>query len=213
MKKTKAISFNTALLIVVIVIVAIMLIVFSFLKKPQSETKKPSSSSSNVSSKEDEVIQNIRNAFDAVREEFVVNQATIDGYQPSSFESNSDGVGEGTSLELKDFIISKLGDNVIDETEKTLVELNLDMFQKSEGEQIELINGYHVYLSSGEDENEKFITIVYKDDVFCHGMAYYNTENNLIIDKSNNLYPVLVAQIRLSQDDLSYYLEPVKSVK
>ena len=113
MKKTKAISFKTALLIVVIVIVAIMLIVFSFLKKPQSETKKPSSSSSNVSSKEDEVIQNIRNAFDAVREEFVVNQATIDGYQPSSFESNSDGVGEGTSLELKYFIISKLVDNLI----------------------------------------------------------------------------------------------------
>ena len=44
-------------------------------------------------------------------------------------------------------------------------------------------------------------------------MAHYDTENNLVIDKTNDTYPVLVAQIRLSNDDVAYYLEPVKSVK
>ena len=87
------------------------------------------------------------------------------------------------------------------------------MFIKDEGQVVELSDGYHVYLSNGEEENEKFITIVYKDSVFEHGMAHYDTENNLVIDKTNDTYPVLVAQIRLSNDDVAYYLEPVKSVK
>lgn len=81
------------------------------------------------------------------------------------------------------------------------------------GEKISALkDGYHVYLSVGEEENEKFITIIYKDSSFNHGMAHYNTENNLVIDSTGGIYPILVAQIRLSTDNASYYLEPVKSV-
>lgn len=208
MKKTKRISLKTAILIVILVIVAVAAIVLVNLKKVDNESEE---NSSNISTREAAIIQNIRNTFDSVREEFVVNTATIEGYNPTSCDIDSDGNGTGTAFDLKNLVVSKLGDNVIDETENALINLSLDMFEKEEGEQVELINGYHVYLSNGE-ENEKFITIVYKDDVFCHGMAHYDTQNNLVIDSSNNLYPVLVAQIRLSDDDLSYYLEPVKSI-
>ena len=208
MKKNKRISLKTAILIAVLVGLVILAIVFINLKHVNNESE---NDSSNISTREAAVIQNIRNTFDSVREEFVVNNATIEGYNPTSCDIDSDGNGTGTAFDLKNFVISKLGENVIDESGNTVVELNLDMFQKEEGQQIELINGYHVYLSNGEDD-EKFITIVYKDDVFCHGMAHYDTQNNLIIDSSNNLYPVLVAQIRLSENDLSYYLEPVKSI-
>ena len=208
MKKNKRISLKTAILIAVLVGLVILAIVFINLKHVNNESE---NDSSNISTREAAVIQNIRNTFDSVREEFVVNNATIEGYNPTSCDIDSDGNGTGTAFDLKNFVISKLGENVIDESGNTVVELNLDMFQKEEGQQIELINGYHVYLSNGEDD-EKFITIVYKDDVFCHGMAHYDTQNNLIIDSSNTLYPVLVAQIRLSENDLSYYLEPVKSI-
>lgn len=44
-------------------------------------------------------------------------------------------------------------------------------------------------------------------------MAYYDTENNITADTTDNLYPILVAQIRLSENDFSYYLEPMKSIK
>ena len=77
---------------------------------------------------------------------------------------------------------------------------------------MDITDGYHVYLSNGEVENEKFITIVYKDSTFCHGMAYYDTENNLVSDTTLAYFPVLVAQIRLTADDASYYLEPIKSI-
>ena len=111
-------------------------------------------------------------------------------------------------------IISSLGENTVDESKDNVIDhFSLDMFIKDEGQVVELSDGYHVYLSNGEEENEKFITIVYKDSVFEHGMAHYDTENNLVIDKTNDTYPVLVAQIRLSNDDVAYYLEPVKSVK
>lgn len=43
-------------------------------------------------------------------------------------------------------------------------------------------------------------------------MAYYDTENNLVVDTTYGTYPILVAQIRLTSNDASYYLEPIKSV-
>ena len=110
--------------------------------------------------KEEEIIQNIRNAFDAGREEFVVNNATIEGYQPSKIDN---GAEINPAIDLKNIVISKLGDKVIDESNDTTTELSLESLQKESGGKVDLSDGYHVYLVNGEDENIKFITIVYKD--------------------------------------------------
>src|SRR5699024_9723469 len=91
-------------------------------------------------------------------------------------------------------------------------DLNLDTLKKNEGEFIELEDGYHVYLSNGENQDEKYITIVYVDSSFNHGMAYYDTENNIVVDTTYGTYPIIVAQIRLTSNDASYYLEPIRSV-
>lgn len=213
MKKTKRISLKLAVLIAICVGIAIMVIVLINIKNIKIPKNESNISSSDISTNENMIIQNIRNTFNIARKEFIINSATLEDYKPNSCSISSDGTGTGTAFEIKNTIISNLGENVIDESKNALIELNLDIFKKETGEKVELTNGYHVYLSNGEYDNEKFITIVYKDDVFCHGMAYYDTQNNLVIDNSNNLYPVLVAQIRLSENDLGYYLEPVKSVK
>ncbi len=205
MEKTKGISFKVVLAIIIAIIV-ILAIIFVVSKNKSNETK----DRLETMAKEEEIIQNIRNAFDAGREEFVVNNATIEGYQPSKIDN---GAEINPAIDLKNIVISKLGDDVIDESNDTTTELSLESLQKESGEKVELSNGYHVYLVNGEDENVKFITIVYKDATFCHGMAYYDTENNIVADTTDNLYPILVAQIRLSENDFSYYLEPMKSVK
>lgn len=205
MEKTKGISFKVVLAIIIAVIV-ILAIIFVVAKNKSNETK----DRLEKMAKEEEIIQNIRNAFDAGREEFVVNNATIEGYQPSKIDN---GAEINPAIELKNIVISKLGDKVIDESNDTTTELSLESLQKESGGKVDLIDGYHVYLVNGEDENIKFITIVYKDATFCHGMAYYDTENNIVADTTDNLYPILVAQIRLSENDFSYYLEPMKSVK
>lgn len=169
--------------------------------------------STELSTKEDEIIQTIRDAFNALREEAVVKMAFNEGYQPSDSEKGEGNIETGNAVELKNIIVSKLGENVVDESKESLSEINLEEFHQ-DGEKISALkNGYHVYLSVGEEENEKFITIIYKDSSFNHGMAHYDTENNLVTETSNGTYPILVAQIRLSADDASYYLEPVKSVK
>ena len=160
----------------------------------------------------DEAVEQIENAFNKLREEVIVNVATIDGYQPSNSYIDTDNSEKGNAFDLKNIIVSELGENVIDESKDKISNINLDTFKKNEGEFIELNDGYHVYLSNGEVENEKFITIVYKDSTFCHGMAYYDTENNLVSDTTLAYFPVLVAQIRLTADDASYYLEPIKSI-
>lgn len=205
MEKTKGISFKVVLAIIIAVIV-ILAIIFVVAKNKSNETK----DRLEKMAKEEEIIQNIRNAFDAGREEFVVNNATIEGYQPSKIDN---GAEINPAIELKNIVISKLGDKVIDESNDTTTELSLESLQKESGGKVDLSDGYHVYLVNGEDENIKFITIVYKDATFCHGMAYYDTENNIVADTTDNLYPILVAQIRLSENDFSYYLEPMKSVK
>lgn len=205
MEKTKGISFKVVLAIIIAIIV-ILAIIFVVSKNKSNETK----DRLETMAKEEEIIQNIRNAFDAGREEFVVNNATIEGYQPSKIDN---GAEINPAIDLKNIVISKLGDDVIDESNDTTTELSLESLQKESGEKVDLSNGYHVYLVNGEDENVKFITIVYKDATFCHGMAYYDTENNIVADTTDNLYPILVAQIRLSENDFSYYLEPMKSVK
>lgn len=205
MEKTKGISFKVVLAIIIAVIV-ILAIIFVVSKNKSNETN----DRLETMAKEEEIIQNIRNAFDAGREEFVVNNATIEGYQPSKIDN---GAEINPAIDLKNIVISKLGDNVIDESNDTTTELSLESLQKESGEKVDLSDGYHVYLVNGEDENVKFITIVYKDATFCHGMAYYDTENNIVADTTDNLYPILVAQIRLSENDFSYYLEPMKSVK
>ena len=202
MEKTKGISFKVVLAIIIAVIV-ILAIIFVVAKNKSNETN----DRLEKMAKEEEIIQNIRNAFDAGREEFVVNNATIEGYQPSKIDN---GAEINPAIDLKNIVISKLGDKVIDESNDTTTELSLESLQKESGGKVDLSDGYHVYLVNGEDENIKFITIVYKDATFCHGMAYYDTENNIVAD---NLYPILVAQIRLSENDFSYYLEPMKSVK
>ncbi len=205
MEKTKGISFKVVLAIIIAVIV-ILAIIFVVSKNKSNETN----DRLEKMSKEEEIIQNIRNAFDAGREEFVVNNATIEGYQPSKIDN---GAEINPAIDLKNIVISKLGDKVIDESNDTTTELSLESLQKESGGKVDLSDGYHVYLTNGEDENIKFITIVYKDATFCHGMAYYDTENNIVADTTDNLYPILVAQIRLSENDFSYYLEPMKSVK
>ncbi len=205
MEKTKGISFKVVLAIIIAVIV-ILAIIFVVSKNKSNETN----DRLGKMAKEEEIIQNIRNAFDAGREEFVVNNATIEGYQPSKIDN---GAEINPAIDLKNIVISKLGDKVIDESNDTTTELSLESLQKESGEKVDLSDGYHVYLTNGEDENIKFITIVYKDATFCHGMAYYDTENNIVADTTDNLYPILVAQIRLSENDFSYYLEPMKSVK
>ncbi|MEE1379410.1 MAG: hypothetical protein U0K52_03155 [Clostridia bacterium] len=205
MEKTKGISFKVVLAIIIAVIV-ILAIIFVVAKNKSNETN----DRLEKMAKEEEIIQNIRNAFDAGREEFVVNNATIEGYQPSKIDN---GAEINPAIDLKNIVISKLGDKVIDESNDTTTELSLESLQKESGGKVDLSDGYHVYLTNGEDENIKFITIVYKDATFCHGMAYYDTENNIVADTTDNLYPILVAQIRLSENDFSYYLEPMKSVK
>ena len=205
MEKTKGISFKVVLAIIIAVIV-ILAIIFGVAKNKSNETN----DRLEKMAKEEEIIQNIRNAFDAGREEFVVNNATIEGYQPSKIDN---GAEINPAIDLKNIVISKLGDKVIDESNDTTTELSLESLQKESGGKVDLSDGYHVYLVNGEDENIKFITIVYKDATFCHGMAYYDTENNIVADTTDNLYPILVAQIRLSENDFSYYLEPMKSVK
>lgn len=205
MEKTKGISFKVVLAIIIAVIV-ILAIIFVVSKNKSNETN----DRLEKMAKEEEIIQNIRNAFDAGREEFVVNNATIEGYQPSKIDN---GAEINPAIDLKNIVISKLGDKVIDESNDTITELSLESLQKESGGKVDLSDGYHVYLTNGEDENIKFITIVYKDATFCHGMAYYDTENNIVADTTDNLYPILVAQIRLSENDFSYYLEPMKSVK
>lgn len=205
MEKTKGISFKVVLAIIIAVIV-ILAIIFVVSKNKSNETN----DRLEKMAKEEEIIQNIRNAFDAGREEFVVNNATIEGYQPSKIDN---GAKINPAIDLKNIVISKLGDKVIDESNDTTTELSLESLQKESGGKVDLSDGYHVYLTNGEDENIKFITIVYKDATFCHGMAYYDTENNIVADTTDNLYPILVAQIRLSENDFSYYLEPMKSVK
>lgn len=205
MEKTKGISFKVVLAIIIAVIV-ILEIIFVVAKNKSNETN----DRLEKMAKEEEIIQNIRNAFDAGREEFVVNNATIEGYQPSKIDN---GAEINPAIDLKNIVISKLGDKVIDESNDTTTELSLESLQKESGGKVDLSDGYHVYLVNGEDENIKFITIVYKDATFCHGMAYYDTENNIVADTTDNLYPILVAQIRLSENDFSYYLEPMKSVK
>lgn len=205
MEKTKGISFKVVLAIIIAVIV-ILAIIFVVSKNKSNETN----DRLEKMAKEEEIIQNIRNAFDAGREEFVVNNATIEGYQPSKIDN---GAEINPAIDLKNIVISKLGDKVIDESNDTTTELSLESLQKESGGKVDLSDGYHVYLTNGEDENIKFITIVYKDATFCHGMAYYDTENNIVADTTDNFYPILVAQIRLSENDFSYYLEPMKSVK
>lgn len=205
MEKTKGISFKVVLAIIIAVIV-ILAIIFVVSKNKSNKTN----DRLEKMAKEEEIIQNIRNAFDAGREEFVVNNATIEGYQPSKIDN---GAEINPAIDLKNIVISKLGDKVIDESNDTTTELSLESLQKESGGKVDLSDGYHVYLVNGEDENIKFITIVYKDATFCHGMAYYDTENNIVADTTDNLYPILVAQIRLSENDFSYYLEPMKSVK
>ena len=205
MEKTKGISFKVVLAIIIAVIV-ILAIIFVIKKNKSNETN----DRLEKMAKEEEIIQNIRNDFDAGREEFVVNNATIEGYQPSKIDN---GAEINPAIDLKNIVISKLGDKVIDESNDTTTELSLESLQKESGGKVDLSDGYHVYLTNGEDENIKFITIVYKDATFCHGMAYYDTENNIVADTTDNLYPILVAQIRLSENDFSYYLEPMKSVK
>ena len=205
MEKTKGISFKVVLAIIIAIIVILAIIVVVSKNKSNKTNDRLEKMA-----KEEEIIQNIRNAFDAGREEFVVNNATIDGYQPSKIDN---GAEINPAIDLKNIVISKLGDKVIDESNDTTTELSLESLQKESGEKVDLSDGYHVYLTNGEDENIKFITIVYKDATFCHGMAYYDTENNIVADTTDNLYPILVAQIRLSENDFSYYLEPMKSVK
>ena len=216
MKQDKGISLIKLVIIVVAIIVAIELVIFIIFKIQQNnndeENQSELTSNLSESEKEDEIISKIGSAFDKLRSEVIVNVATVNGYQPSYYYIDTDNSEKGTAFDLKNIIVSELGENVIDESKDKISEVNLETFKKNEGEILDLTDGYHVYLSNGEVENEKFITIVYKDSTFCHGMAYYDTENNLVSDTTLAYFPVLVAQIRLTADDASYYLEPIKSI-
>lgn len=213
MKQKKGIPLIKLVIIIVAIIVAIELIFLVIFKFNQTEKQDEEGIDITLTSeKENEVISKIENAFNKLREEVIVNVATIDGYQPSNSYIDTDNSEKGNAFDLKNIIISELGENVIDESKDKISNINLDTFKKNEGEFIELNDGYHVYLSNGETQDEKYITIVYVDSSFNHGMAYYDTENNLVVDTTYGTYPILVAQIRLTSNDASYYLEPIKSV-
>lgn len=204
MKNKKIISTILLIALIVIIVAAVLIV----------KNKQVSSNKGNVelSNKEDQVIQNIRNAFDELRTDFIVDSATVENYHPNE-SHEEDGNETGTAFNLKNIIVSNLGENVIDESKNNFTEIKLDDFILEAGNKVDIPDGYHVYLSTDEEIEEKIITIVYKDSVFCNGMAHYDTENNVIADNSNNCYPVLVAQIKLTSDDAAYYLEPMKSVK
>ena len=209
MKQKKGIPL-IKLVIIIVAIELIFLVIFKF-----NQTEKQDEEGIDItltSEKENEVISKIENAFNKLREEVIVNVATIDGYQPSNSYIDTDNSEKGNAFDLKNIIVSELGENVIDESKDKISNINLDTFKKNEGEFIELNDGYHVYLSNGETQDEKYIIIVYVDSSFNHGMAYYDTENNLVVDTTYGTYPILVAQIRLTSNDASYYLEPIKSV-
>ena len=121
MEKTKGISFKVVLAIIIAVIV-ILAIIFVVSKNKSNETN----DRLEKMAKEEEIIQNIRNAFDAGREEFVVNNATIEGYQPSKIDN---GAEINPAIDLKNIVISKLGDKVIDESNDTTTELSLESLQ------------------------------------------------------------------------------------
>ena len=213
MKQKKGIPLIKLVIIIVAIIVAIELIFLVIFKFNQTEKQDEEGIDITLTSeKENEVISKIENAFNKLREEVIVNVATIDGYQPSNSYIDTDNSEKGNAFNLKNIIVSELGENVIDESKDKISNINLDTFKKNEGEFIELNDGYHVYLSNGETQDEKYITIVYVDSSFNHGMAYYDTENNLVVDTTYGTYPILVAQIRLTSNDASYYLEPIKSV-
>ena len=209
MKQKKGIPL-IKLVIIIVAIELIFLVIFKF-----NQTEKQDEEGIDItltSEKENEVISKIENAFNKLREEVIVNVATIDGYQPSNSYIDTDNSEKGNAFDLKNIIVSELGENVIDESKDKISNINLETFKKNEGEFIELNDGYHVYLSNGETQDEKYIIIVYVDSSFNHGMAYYDTENNLVVDTTYGTYPILVAQIRLTSNDASYYLEPIKSV-
>lgn len=213
MKQKKGIPLIKLVIIIVAIIVAIELVFLVIFKFNQTEKQDEEGIDITLTSeKENEVISKIENAFNKLREEVIVNVATIDGYQPSNSYIDTDNSEKGNAFDLKNIIVSELGENVIDESKDKISNINLDTFKKNEGEFIELNDGYHVYLSNGETQDEKYITIVYVDSSFNHGMAYYDTENNLVVDTTYGTYPILVAQIRLTSNDASYYLEPIKSV-
>ena len=213
MKQKKGIPLIKLVIIIVAIIVAIELIFLVIFKFNQTEKQDEEGIDITLTSeKENEVISKIENAFNKLREEVIVNVATIDGYQPSNSYIDTDNSEKGNAFDLKNIIVSELGENVIDESKDKISNINLETFKKNEGEFIELNDGYHVYLSNGETQDEKYIIIVYVDSSFNHGMAYYDTENNLVVDTTYGTYPILVAQIRLTSNDASYYLEPIKSV-
>lgn len=204
MKNKKVIS--TIILVVLIVAIVVAVIV---VKSKQTSSNKPNAE---ISNKEDQIIQTIRTAFDELRTDFVVDNATVENYHPNE-SHEEDGNQTGTAFNLKNIIVSNLGENVIDESQNNFTEMKIDDLILEAGNKVDITDGYHVYLSTGEEDDEKTITIVYKDSVFCNGMAHYDTENNIVADNSNGCYPVLVAQIKLTSDDAAYYLEPMKSVK
>lgn len=214
MKQNKGISLIKLVIIVVAIIIAIelLILIVSKIKQSQKETEEGEFVNTSTMDEEQKIISNIESSFSKIRDEFLIKKATINEYQPSYAYIDTDSSEKGTAFDLKNIIVSELGENVIDESKDKMSEVNLDSFKLEEGGFIDIENGYHVYLSNGENEGEKFITIVYKDDTFNHGMAYYDTENNLVSDITYGTYPILVAQIRLTTEDVSYYLEPIQSV-
>lgn len=202
---------NTVIKMIVFILIVIILIGIAYAVSKKQSEKAKEALKMQVSKTEDEVIQNIRNTFDKVRNEFIIKEATVEGYKPNYLENES---MNGTASELKNIVVSSLGNNVIDESKEDLSQITLKSYRRDIGKKVdELSDGYHVYLNNGDEDGVRFITIIYKDSTFCHGVAYYDTQNNIVIDDTDNLYPVLIAQIRLTDDDVSYYLEPIKSVK
>ena len=164
MKQKKGIPLIKLVIIIVAIIVAIELIFLVIFKFNQTEKQDEEGIDITLTSeKENEVISKIENAFNKLREEVIVNVATIDGYQPSNSYIDTDNSEKGNAFDLKNIIVSELGENVIDESKDKISNINLDTFKKNEGEFIELNDGYHVYLSNGENQDEKYITIVYVD--------------------------------------------------
>lgn len=196
----------------ILIILLVIGIIYGVSKKISSDSEKKVKME--ISAKEDEIIQHIREAFNEARNEFIIKEATTEDYKPNYLENDNGGNLSGSACDLKNIVVSALGKNVIDESKMNLSSISLKSYRRDFGKKVDELNdGYHVFLSNGDEESIKFITIIYKDSTFCHGVAYYDTENNIVIDNADNNYPILIAQIRLTDDDVSYYLEPIKSVK
>ncbi len=132
---------------------------------------------------EGEAIDKLNLAYNAVYTNAMVKMSTVNGYQPS----------EATNAnELADIAAKEIGAKL----NKTAVP-----------DVATVPNGYTVYV------NGATITLFYKDAKFVNTPATKGPDGTITANTSDNLYPMLKAEITLKTNGVEYSLEPIRSVK